>query len=58
MFAWEALDDDKNSHTSSHRLIVPGGWIIRTTIVYSQGERATCAVDQIFISDPDHEWRI
>lgn len=57
MFAWEKLDDN-DSHTFSHRLHVHGGWIIRTTIVIAQSEGATCAVEQTFVSDQNHEWQI
>ncbi len=37
----------------SHRLRVPGGWIVRT-ITY--GYKIGAAGSQVFISDPTHEW--
>jgi hypothetical protein len=57
MYSWEELDD-KDSHASSHRLHVPGGWIIRTIIVFSQGDGVTSAIEQTFVSDDAHEWQI
>lgn len=38
----------------SHRLEVPGGWIVRT-LIYSDNEITT---HQVFISDPQHEWKL
>ena len=57
---WEQLADSA-SDASSHRLKVPGGWIVRTVVRYyhiggGTGTGAGCAVDQTFVSDPNHEW--
>ena len=37
----------------SERLKVPGGWILRSRLASSNG----VSVHQIFIEDPDHNWK-
>lgn len=46
---WEMID------SGSARLKVPGGWIVRSGII---GMGAGSAMAMVFISDPEHEWRI
>jgi len=47
---WELL----SWQGTSHRLKVPNGWIVR-----SIKENANhTSVDQIFVEDKNHEWRI
>lgn len=54
---WEPLKDvDRN--VQSYRLKVPGGWIVRTIIRYDTSEGASCAAEQTFVSDPNHEWTL
>ncbi len=52
---WEILADSATD-ASSHRLKVPGGWIVRTIVRYYGGTGVNCAVEQTFVSDPNHEW--
>lgn len=58
---WQALNEIA-PEASSHRLQVPGGWIVRTIVKYYQstgdGAGGGCAVEQTFVSDPNHEWKI
>ena len=52
---WEKIEDRINS--TSDRLKVPGGWLVRVTHDYSPcGPGAATAVSVTFISDPNHEW--
>jgi hypothetical protein len=51
---WESIDLI-DSRISSDRLKVPGGWLVRS--VYLRGAQdGSCALHQIFVADPDHEW--
>lgn len=52
---WEELKDD-GSDTFSHRMKVPGGWIVRTVVKTNNPAGAGCAVEQTFVSDPTDEW--
>ena len=57
MPAWQPLQENKdtrkgNIRLASDRLKVPGGWIVRTIVGYDSD-----AVDQIFVSDPNHAWQ-
>ena len=52
---WEKLDDGQ-SDSDSHRLKVPGGWIIRT--VSKTFSRESLNVAQTFVPDPKHDWNI
>ncbi len=58
---WEPIAEPENPErtwrTESHRLKVPGGWILRT-IVKGIGMNAGAEVSQIFIHDPDHSWQL
>lgn len=40
----------------SHRLKVPGGWLVRTTV--SRDGQGGAAVHQIFLVDMRHEWKL
>jgi len=52
---WERLKDiDPVAQCS--RLKVPGGWIVRTILKYDTAEGASCAVEQTFVNDANHEW--
>ena len=44
---WEDIDD------RSERLKVPGGWIVRSDSGSYEG-----GVHQIFIEDPNYEWKL
>lgn len=44
---WERID----RHTD--RLKVPGGWIVRSRIIYEG-----CSVHHIFIEDQKHTWKL
>jgi len=48
---WEKIGDE--SDPTTHRLIVPGGWIVRSTMYSTSG-----GVHQIFIADSLHKWKI
>lgn len=50
---WEEID----SYTD--RLKVPDGWIVRS-IIDNAGvnDSGGAAIHQIFLSDPDHEWKL
>ena len=39
----------------SHRLKVPGGWVVRT-ITYGYNIGAT--THQVFVADPEHKWQL
>ena len=44
-----------NAHCVSHRLKVPGGWIVRTlAFAYRSG----LGVVQTFVEDQRHEWEL
>jgi hypothetical protein len=48
---WETIDE------TSHRLKVPGGWIIRSYILARVlTGNVSAAMDMIFVKDPNHEW--
>lgn len=60
---WEEIPEPNNGHyqvgntlvCTSHRMKVPGGWILRTiTCGYNIG----AAAHQVFITDPQHEWQL
>lgn len=58
---WEKIAQAQDSSvtgnttgTTSERLKVPGGWLVRTVVVHYRG----AAVDQAFVSDPGHEWTL
>jgi len=52
---WEKIQEKMGSeHTSeSHRLKVPGGWIVRTMV---SRYHAGADVAHTFVADPQHEW--
>jgi len=51
---WESIDLI-DSRISSDRLKVPGGWLVRS--IYLRGQQdGSCALHQIFVADPNHEW--
>jgi hypothetical protein len=53
---WESIDLI-NDRIASDRLKVTGGWLVRS--VYLRGSQdGSCAIDQVFIADPGHEWEI
>ncbi|WP_429885749.1 hypothetical protein [Geoalkalibacter halelectricus] len=58
---WQPIQENKETieifskhhkHVASERLKVPGGWVVRTI-----ANRDSVAIDQIFVSDPNHEWQ-
>jgi hypothetical protein len=49
---WESLPDRK---MDSERLKVPGGWIVRS---FWSGFGGAGGIHQVFIADPNHEWRL
>lgn len=56
---WQIVPDLKpvetNQTLESHRLKVPGGWIVRSiTSRYQAG----ADVSQIFVADPEHKWQL
>ena len=57
---WEDIYEitDKNfDYQQSSRLMVPGGWLIRTVVKNSfEGTSVHCA--QTFIEDRMHEWKL
>ena len=56
---WEQLED--YSRFISHRLKVPGGWIVRTVVIAiaaHEGGAPNCVVEQTFIRDPGHKWEL
>jgi hypothetical protein len=63
--SWEPIPGEID-RVESHRLKVPGGWIIRTIampmIQNLQAESSSCsvasAVSQIFIADSGHSWKL
>jgi hypothetical protein len=53
---WEALKNDP-SEVLSHRLRVPGGWIVRSVVILKGlPSGANCGIEQTFVSDPNHQW--
>ena len=55
---WEEIKSEGGeSFVESHKLIVPGGWIIRTVVKYAAANGSSCAVEQTFVSDPEHKWK-
>ncbi|HQK99447.1 MAG TPA: hypothetical protein PK090_01675 [Smithellaceae bacterium] len=52
---WERLKDI-DPHVQTSRLKVPGGWLVRSVVKYDTAEGTGCAVDQTFVSDPNHDW--
>ncbi len=58
---WELIPDlvlkegERNSACESHRLKVPGGWIIRTIAGHW---RSGGGVAQTFVGDPNHKWEL
>jgi hypothetical protein len=55
---WEKLLNDDARNVYSHRLKVPGGWIVRTVVHDDSDGRSGRAVEQTFVSDPNHEWEL
>ena len=54
---WEEIKgENEASFIESHKLKVPGGWIIRTVVKYASANGSSCAVEQTFVSDPEHKW--
>ena len=59
---WEQLEDF--SRFMSHRLKVPGGWIVRTVVRAVSAQEgggvpaSSCDVEQTFIRDPSHKWEL
>jgi len=63
---WKLIREDMESPpgnlpgsniTISHRLKVPGGWVLRTTVTaISSG--GGVSVHHVFVKDPHHEWQI
>ena len=57
---WEQIPEPEEVTSTegtimSHRLEVPGGWIVRTvTSRYDAGTSSS----QIFIADHDHSWKL
>jgi len=51
---WMEITEWERISETSDRLMVPGGWIVRSRIYTSNG----CSVHQIFIEDLMHEWKI
>lgn len=54
---WEPLIDLDDSILSA-RLEVPGGWIVRTAVYMDNSAGGSCTVEQTFVSDPTHEWKL
>lgn len=46
---WERID------TTTERMPVPGGWIVRSIVTNSLN---AIAVHQVFVADPQHLWEI
>ncbi len=55
---WEKITGDSgcpDANVTSHRLRVPGGWIVRTVMSrYNAGVH----VVQTFVTDPTHDWKL
>lgn len=56
---WELIEETKadgsNTYIVSHRLSVPGGWLVRTvTSRYQGGAHA----EQTFVRDNEHLWQL
>jgi len=49
---WETIIKEQGQE--SHRLKVPGGWIVKSIIVHYRG----CSVSQIFVEDKKHQWNL
>jgi hypothetical protein len=56
---WEKIHEPgpRNSLVESHRLKVPGGWVIRT-IVTAHGTKNGVSVSQVFVPDISQAWTI
>ena len=56
---WEEILIDAKGNDStamfSHRLKVPGGWILQTIVSRYHGG---ASVEQTFVADPAHQWEI
>ena len=48
---WEKIDG------ITERLIVPGGWIVRSRLVKETVSGVAVSIHQVFISDPSYEWK-
>lgn len=57
---WELIEeknkkDDNLTYIVSHRLKIPGGWIVRTvTSRYHGGAHS----EQTIVTDPQHTWKL
>ncbi len=58
---WElilGLGDQKHATVVSHRLRVPGGWIVRSVSVGYTGTGTSVHSTQTFVDDKNHEWKL
>jgi len=58
---WENIQEKDDGltdsiSTRSHRLRVPGGWVVRTITTRISGNAVAAA--QTFVEDPDHKWTL
>ncbi len=56
---WELIEHKSRAETgeyelTSDRLRVPGGWIVRTIITRIEAT----SVHQVFVPDPDDQWKL
>ena len=49
---WETID------RYTHRMKVPGGWIVKSFLKDFRICLSPCSVHQIFIADAEHEWKL
>jgi len=57
---WEEIPEQQkegvqNLSYQSHRLKIPGGWIVRTI---ASGYESDVGVAQTFVSDPIYTWKL
>ena len=55
---WTIIETDTNANIRSDRLKVPGGWIVRSCFSYASYAGGGCAIHQVFVPDPTHEWEL
>ena len=49
---WEQLEQSPIDETETFRTKVPGGWLVKETIINSEG----CGTGIAFYPDPNHIW--
>ena len=62
---WEEIKGfEENEPRRSHRLMVPGGWLVQSTYcakyesALHRGAGAGASISMIFVEDPNHDWKL